>query len=137
MVWERIRSSNFLSNFFCCKSHSSSEAILLLQLENEEDDDPVVITKPGWKAMPYILGNEAIEKMATYGLTANLMVYLVREYHMDQVFAANLLALWTCAFCLFTILGALLADSYLGKFRTILFASFASLLVISTLALLI
>ncbi|XP_004298456.1 PREDICTED: nitrate transporter 1.7-like [Fragaria vesca subsp. vesca] len=139
MVWKRTRSPHFLSNFFCCcccrskrtahSSSSSSEASLLLQ--KEEDD--VVITKPGWKAMPYILGNEAVEKMATYGLTTNLMVYLVREYHMDQVFAANLLSMWICALCLFTVLGASLADTYLGKFRTILFASFASLLGMTTI----
>jgi len=107
-------------------------------------------TKPGWKAMPYILGlslslslhthmywstfryagNETMERLATYGLTANFMVYLMREFQMDQVVAANILNIWSAASNFATIIGAFVADNYLGKFRTIALGSFASLAVL-------
>jgi dipeptide/tripeptide permease len=77
----------------------------------------------------YIAGNETMERLATYGLTANFMVYLMREFQMDQVVAANILNIWSAASNFATIIGALIADNYLGKFRTIALGSFASLAV--------
>ncbi|MBA0776317.1 hypothetical protein Gotri_011323 [Gossypium trilobum] len=38
----------------------------------------------GWRAIPFVLGNETFERLASYGLMANFMVYLQREYHMNQ-----------------------------------------------------
>lgn len=70
-----------------------------------------------------------MERLATYGLTANFMVYLMREFQMDQVVAANILNIWSAASNFATIIGALVADNYLGKFRTIALGSFASLAV--------
>ncbi|KAL9250852.1 Prohibitin-2, mitochondrial-like protein [Drosera capensis] len=43
----------------------------------------------GWRTMPYILGNETFERLATFGLLANFMVCLRLRYHMNQV-SANL-----------------------------------------------
>ncbi|VVA27716.1 Hypothetical predicted protein [Prunus dulcis] len=112
------------------ESSSSSEALL----PQKDDSVDLLDSKPGWK-VAYILGNESIEKMATYGLTTNFMVYLVREYHMDQVSAANILNIWTCGYCLLTVVGASVADMYLGKFLTIALASLASLLGMVTITL--
>ncbi|KAF6159909.1 hypothetical protein GIB67_032993 [Kingdonia uniflora] len=47
--------------------------------------NPIKKRNPGgWKAMPYILGNETCERLATFGLLANFMVYLVTQFHLDQ-----------------------------------------------------
>ncbi|KAH0991510.1 hypothetical protein GBA52_002993 [Prunus armeniaca] len=123
------KSSSFLSSCFSKRksmpSHESPSSEPLLQ---QKDAITVQRRKNGWKAVPYILGNESIIKMATYGLQTNFMVYLVREYHMDQVSAANILNIWTGLYCLLTVVGASVADIYLGKFLTIALASLASLL---------
>ncbi|KAK4419969.1 protein NRT1/ PTR FAMILY 1.2 [Sesamum alatum] len=75
--------------------------------------------KGGFKALPFILGNDALEKMATYGVTTNMILYLVNEYHMEMTTASNILFLWTAANNSMPIIGAGIADSYLGRFYTI------------------
>ncbi|KAF7829426.1 protein NRT1/ PTR FAMILY 2.13-like [Senna tora] len=91
--------------------------------------------KPGWRAMPYILGNETIERIATYGMAANFMVFLLKVFNLGQVGAANVISIWHGSSNFIPILGAFLADSYLGKFRTIAGASFATLVGIVILTL--
>ncbi|KAJ8499858.1 hypothetical protein OPV22_010410 [Ensete ventricosum] len=82
----------------------------------------------GWKAMPYIIGNEAFERVATYGLTANFMVYLVNIYHMKQMAAANLCYVFGGTTSLATLLGAFVSDAFWGRFRTLAVASIATFL---------
>ncbi|OIW20417.1 hypothetical protein TanjilG_11108 [Lupinus angustifolius] len=94
----------------------------LVELEPETHSE-----KPGWKAMPYILGNDTAERLATFGIQANFMVYLMREYNMDQVFASNIFNTWNAVSNFAPLIGAFVADSYLGKLTTIGIASFASM----------
>ncbi|XP_050235927.1 protein NRT1/ PTR FAMILY 2.13-like [Mercurialis annua] len=89
----------------------------------------------GWKAMPYILGNETFERLGTFGLGANLMVYLMREYHMEQVTAANAINIWNGITNFAPLVGAFISDAYLGRFRTIVFASCAAFLGMATVTL--
>ncbi|OIW17019.1 hypothetical protein TanjilG_21138 [Lupinus angustifolius] len=85
--------------------------------------------KPGgWKAMPFILGNETFERLAAFGLFANFMVYLTREFHLDQVYASNILNIWGGLTSFAPLLGAFISDAYIGRFRSIAYASFFSLL---------
>lgn len=85
--------------------------------------------KPGgWKAMPFILGNESFERLAAFGLLANFMVYLTREFHLEQVHASNILNIWGGISNFAPLLGAFISDTYTGRFKTIAFASFFSLL---------
>lgn len=74
---------------------------------------------------------EAMERLGSYGMTANLMVYLVREFHMHQVEASNVINIWDFACNFLPIIGAIIADVYIGKFLTIALGAFASLLVCS------
>ncbi|KAF5746672.1 putative nitrate transporter [Tripterygium wilfordii] len=86
--------------------------------------------KPGgWKAMPFILGNETLERFASYGMLANFMVYLLTVFHMNQAPAATLINIWTGITNFAPLFGAFISDALIGKFKTIAFASFASLLV--------
>ncbi|XP_045803543.1 protein NRT1/ PTR FAMILY 2.13-like [Trifolium pratense] len=84
--------------------------------------------KPGWKAMPYILGNNTAERLANFGIQTNFIVYLMKVYNMDHVLAANIMNTWMAISNVVPLIGAFVADSYLGKFLTIAIASFASLI---------
>lgn len=75
------------------------------------------------------VGNETFERLATFGLLANFMVYLLNEFHLDQVYATNVLNIWSGTTNFAPLVGAFISDACVGRFRTIAFASFASLLV--------
>eukprot|EP01018_Ginkgo_biloba_P002383 Gb_04442 [translate_table: standard] len=85
-------------------------------------------SRGGWKAMPYIIGNETCEKLAVTGLHSNMIVYLTTKYNMKKVVATNTLNIWSGTTSLSTLVGAFLADSYLGRFRTIFLGCLAYLL---------
>ncbi|CAN6576257.1 unnamed protein product [Malus baccata var. baccata] len=82
----------------------------------------------GWRAVIYILGNETTEKLASMSLIANLVVYLLENI-------TNVFNIWTGSCNIAPLFGAFLADTYLGKFYTLLFSSIASLLGMGTLTL--
>lgn len=73
--------------------------------------------------------NETLERLASFGLTSNFMVYMVREYHMDQVQAAALINTWSALTNFAPIIGAFISDSCTGKFVTIVLGSISELLV--------
>ncbi|PPS12975.1 hypothetical protein GOBAR_AA07654 [Gossypium barbadense] len=122
-----------------CSSFSPSEEEIGaadLQDTNTNQRKPA-----GWKAMPFVLaylvkrvwlfpsaGNETFERLASFGLMANFMVYLQSEYHMNQVKAATLLNTWSAASNFAPVIGAYVSDAFIGKFWTIAFGSFSSLL---------
>ncbi|EEF42210.1 nitrate transporter, putative [Ricinus communis] len=103
------------------------------------DDSKIIIAQQkqpgGWRAMPYILGNETFERLATFGLLANFMVYLMKEFHMEQVTAANIINIWSGLTNFAPLLGAFISDAYVGRFRTIAFASCAAFLGMVTVTL--
>ncbi|CAN6338907.1 unnamed protein product [Urochloa humidicola] len=96
-------------------------------MKHLDDDGEPEENYRGWKAMPYVIGNETCEKLGTIGTTANLLVYLKTVYGMQSASAATLLNLWSGAFNLAPVLGAFLSDSYLGRYATIALASVATL----------
>uniref|UniRef100_A0A7N0TC45 Nitrate transporter n=1 Tax=Kalanchoe fedtschenkoi TaxID=63787 RepID=A0A7N0TC45_KALFE len=118
---ETTKSSTMMSCFV--KSHKAEHD------EVKEEMCKVKARKPGgWKSMPYILGNETFERLATIGVLANFMVYLQTQLHMKLVAATNLIHIWSGCSSFAPLLGAFISDAYLGRFRTIAFASIASLL---------
>ncbi|KAG2380851.1 Protein NRT1/ PTR FAMILY 2.13 [Vigna angularis] len=85
--------------------------------------------KPGWRAISYILGYQIVQRIATLGMMGNLMVYLLQFFNLGQVAAANVLATVAGASNLTAVIGACVADAYLGKFKTIVISSFGALVV--------
>uniref|UniRef100_A0A0E0D4Q4 Uncharacterized protein n=1 Tax=Oryza meridionalis TaxID=40149 RepID=A0A0E0D4Q4_9ORYZ len=83
----------------------------------------------GWRAMPFIIGNETFEKLGTLGTSANLLVYLTQVFHMRSVDAATLLNGLNGTTSLAPIIGAFLSDAYLGRYLALAIASVASLIV--------
>lgn len=74
-------------------------------------------------------GNETFERLASFGVLANFMVYLRREYHMDQVDATNVINVFAGVANFAPLLGAFLSDAFFGRFWAIAFGSFAAFLV--------
>ncbi|KAL9244629.1 hypothetical protein vseg_018389 [Gypsophila vaccaria] len=99
--------------------------------EHDEEDQrssPKSTRKGGFITLPFILANEAFEKVASFGLTPNMIVYLMNDYKMSVNKAQNLIYLWNTAANFTPFVGAILADSFLGRFLTIGIGSIFSLL---------
>ncbi|CAA6664837.1 unnamed protein product [Spirodela intermedia] len=83
----------------------------------------VQMRKGGLRTMPFIFANEIAEKLAVVGFSANMISYLTQELHMPLVKAATTLTNFGGTASLTPLLGAFLADAYLGRFWTITGAS--------------
>ncbi|KAL7600895.1 hypothetical protein Lser_V15G25252 [Lactuca serriola] len=84
--------------------------------------------KGGLITMPFIIANEAFEKMGSYGLVPNMIVYLMNDYKIGVAKGTNILFFWSAASNFAPIFGAFLSDSYLGHFITIGLGSLFSLM---------
>uniref|UniRef100_A0A0E0LI22 Nitrate transporter n=1 Tax=Oryza punctata TaxID=4537 RepID=A0A0E0LI22_ORYPU len=73
----------------------------------------------GWKAMPFVIGNETFEKLGSIGTAANLMVYLTSVFHMSNLKAAVALNVFGGTTNLATVAGAFASDLYLGRYATV------------------
>ncbi|EGF28622.1 POT family MFS transporter [Rhodopirellula baltica] len=83
--------------------------------------------------IPYIIGNEAAERFSFYGMKAILTVFMVDYLHwmssaatnqgMSNAEATEHYHTFTAAAYFFPVIGALLSDIFLGKYRTILYLS--------------
>ncbi|XP_010543265.1 PREDICTED: protein NRT1/ PTR FAMILY 2.8-like [Tarenaya hassleriana] len=82
----------------------------------------------GWRTIKYIIGNETFEKLAYMSLIANMTVYLKTNYNLGGVVLLNIVGVWSGSSNVTAILGALVADTFLGRFHTLLFGSFLSLI---------
>ena len=78
--------------------------------------------------IPYIIGNEASERFSFYGMRAILVVFMT-QHLMDRAGAPDLMSeaeargwfhLFVSAVYFTPLLGALISDGVLGKYRTIL-----------------
>lgn len=94
----------------------------------EEDQPSSKRKKGGFITMPFIIANESFEKVASYGLMPNMILYLIKDYKMSVSQGTNLIFLWSAATNFLPLVGAFLADSFLGRFLTIAFGSITSLL---------
>lgn len=67
--------------------------------------------------------------MAFHGIQSNLVVYLTRKLHEGTVESANNVTNWAGTVWMTPILGASIADAYLGRYWTFVSASAIYLLV--------
>ncbi|KAK1367780.1 hypothetical protein POM88_033872 [Heracleum sosnowskyi] len=85
-------------------------------------------TSASFKTISCIIEIAAFEKAATFGLSANMILYLENEYHMGLVTGTNIITLWTAACNFLPVLGAFLADSSVGRYPMIAFGSIVGLM---------
>ncbi|KAI9122002.1 hypothetical protein K1719_006691 [Acacia pycnantha] len=89
----------------------------------------VLRSKTGtWKACSFILGYEVFEKVASSGISANLVQYLTTKLHEGTVKSANNVNNWMASVWLTPLVGAYIADAHLGRYVTFLIAAFIYLM---------
>ncbi|KAL0344482.1 UNVERIFIED_CONTAM: protein NRT1/ PTR FAMILY 8.1 [Sesamum radiatum] len=81
-----------------------------------------------WKACRFILVTECCERLAYYGMSTNLVNYLKIRLNQENATASNNVTNWSGTCYITPLIGAFLADSYLGRYWTI--ASFCTVYVI-------
>lgn len=66
---------------------------------------------------------EVFERMAYYGISSNLVLYLTTKLHQGVVPSANNVTNWVGTIWMTPIIGAYVADAHLGRYRTFMVAS--------------
>ncbi|KAI6679379.1 hypothetical protein NL676_033260 [Syzygium grande] len=73
----------------------------------------------GWIPAALILGIEICERLSTIGIAVNLVTYLTGTMHLPSSTSANIVTDFMGTSFLLCLLGGFLADSFLGRYRTI------------------
>ncbi|CAN6567127.1 unnamed protein product [Malus baccata var. baccata] len=76
----------------------------------------------GWNAAIFIILVEVAQQFAFYGLASNLIMYLTDVLDQPLATAAKNVNTWLGVSSVFPVVGAFLADSYFGRFKTIVFS---------------
>lgn len=66
---------------------------------------------------------EVFERMAYYGISSNLVLYLTTKLHQGVVPSANNVTNWVGTIWMTPIIGAYVADAHLGRYRTFMISS--------------
>jgi len=60
----------------------------------------------------------ALMNFAFYGVAVDLVVFMRRVLHQENATAASFISMWTGTVYIFSLFGAFLSDSYMGRYRT-------------------
>ncbi|GAB4827374.1 hypothetical protein Ancab_034260 [Ancistrocladus abbreviatus] len=80
-------------------------------------------SKGGWRSAIFIIFVEMSERFAYYGIAANLIIYLTTVLGQEVATAAKNVNNWNGVLSIALVVGAFLADSYLGRFTTTLIST--------------
>ncbi|CAA7052419.1 unnamed protein product [Microthlaspi erraticum] len=82
----------------------------------------------GWRSSGFIIGAEVAEKFAYLGIASNLITYFTGPLAMSTASAASNVNLWLGTAAFLPLIWGSIADSFLGRFRTILLTSYLYIL---------
>ncbi|KAJ4810884.1 Protein NRT1/ PTR FAMILY 5.10 [Rhynchospora pubera] len=89
----------------------------------------------GWTSGLFLLGLEVASRFAYYGVSSNLITYLTGPLGLSNASAAAAANAWSGSASVLPLIGAMLADSWLGRYRAITLATILYILGYGMLAL--
>ncbi|KAI7756184.1 hypothetical protein M8C21_032390, partial [Ambrosia artemisiifolia] len=96
---------------------------------------PVLRSKSGcWRSAYFIIGVEVAERFAYYGVSSNLIRYLTGPLGQSTATAAENVNIWSGTAYLLPLVGAFVADAFLGRYLTVILASLLYVLALALLA---
>ncbi|KAM0048588.1 putative proton-dependent oligopeptide transporter family, MFS transporter superfamily [Helianthus debilis subsp. tardiflorus] len=72
----------------------------------------------GWKSGMLLLVNEGLATLAFTGVEVNMVLFSKSVLRQSNAEAANMFSTWMGSVYLFSLLGAFISDSYLGRYLT-------------------
>ncbi|KAM0849149.1 hypothetical protein ACQ4PT_053913 [Festuca glaucescens] len=94
--------------------------------------DPSTASKPGgrggWPAALFLIAVEFVERVGFYGVNGNLIMYLTGPLGLSTAAAASSVNAWAGTVSMLPLLGALAADSWIGRYRAVVAAGILYLL---------
>ncbi|KAI9122303.1 hypothetical protein K1719_006992 [Acacia pycnantha] len=94
---------------------------------------PVLRSKTGrWRACYFILGYEAFERFAYFGIGGNLVLFLTKKLHEGTAKSATNVTNWSGTVWITPLAGAYIADAHLSRYWTFLIAALIYLLACHT-----
>ncbi|KAL6318203.1 hypothetical protein AAG906_035708 [Vitis piasezkii] len=92
-------------------------------------------TSGGWRSAYFIMGAEVAGRFAYFGIQSNLINFLTDRLGQSVPSAAESVNTWTGTGSLMPLVGAFVADSYIGRYATIIIASLLYILGLGLLTL--
>ncbi|XP_027356782.1 protein NRT1/ PTR FAMILY 5.10-like [Abrus precatorius] len=103
--------------------NGGSEAALVANSVDYKGGAAIRSKSGSWRSAGFIISVEVAERISYYGIQGNLISYLTGPLRQSTATAAQNVNVWCGTSFLLPLLGAFLADSYLGRYRTIILAS--------------
>ncbi|XP_017074942.1 peptide transporter family 1 isoform X2 [Drosophila eugracilis] len=91
--------------------------------QKEELKSQIAAPIPYPKSVAFIISNEFCERFNYYGMRTILVLYLTNKLGYNEETATVLFHTFTMLVYIFPLIGALIADGWLGKYKTILYLS--------------
>ncbi|KAI7756188.1 hypothetical protein M8C21_032394, partial [Ambrosia artemisiifolia] len=96
---------------------------------------PVLRSTSGcWRSAYFIIGVEVAERFAYYGVSSNLIIYLTGPLAQSTATAAENVNTWSGTASLLPLVGAFIADAFIGRYLTIILASLIYIMALALLA---
>ncbi|KAL3530635.1 hypothetical protein ACH5RR_009957 [Cinchona calisaya] len=103
-----------------------------MELSNSGDGEAQIPTsnrkQGGWIAFPFIIATMGSLTLAGGGWVSNLVVYLINKFNLKSIDATQVMNVVNGSSSLFPVVGAIVADSFLGCYTVIWTSAFISLL---------